>query len=242
MVQPKNIYWKGKYPVVGLKIDTTFERTPPEKVARFSEFFVPDISDWVGVMYTMQHTIRPGYAPMKKLLGTAFTVKMPPGDNLMLKKALTLAQPGDVLIVDARGHVSHCCGGGEMMVIAKRRGIAGMVVDGAYRDLSQIQEIDFPIFCKGVHPSTGPKSGPGEIGVPVSCGGVVVHPGDVIVGDEDGVCCVPRSHVDAVITKCAEVPIRESEEDWPDVVAQNVERDAYYLALLEEHGVEIISK
>ncbi|MFA1820050.1 RraA family protein [Virgibacillus oceani] len=234
--------WNGKYPIVGLKINLDFDRPARQKVESFQKFFVPDIADLVGPLYSMDASLRPGYKPMKKLLGTAFTVKIPPGDNLMLIKALTLAEPGDVIVVDARGHSTHCCGGAGHTLISKRRGISGMVVDGAYRDMSQIEDLDFPIFCKGIHPATGPKVGPGEIGVPISCGGVIVNPGDVIVGDEEGVCCIPKQYVDKVIEKCEEVPIREDEDDWPDVVERNKARDAYYDKVIAERNVEIIQK
>ncbi|MGV6874548.1 RraA family protein [Pseudochelatococcus sp. B33] len=240
MTQQQNPDWNGKYPIVGLKIDTSFNRTPEEKARRFHDFSVPDISDWVGLMYTMDGLLRPGYTPMRKLVGPAFTVKMPPGDNLMLKKAITLAEPGDVLVVDARGHASYCCGGAEMMLIAKKRGVAGMVLDGFYRDLNQMKSFDFPIFCRGVHPATGPKRGPGEIGVPVSCGGVVVHAGDVIVADEDGICCIPQDDVGAVIEKCGTVREWKVEDDWPTVVEDNRKKDEYYDSVLASRGVKII--
>ncbi|QQK80416.1 RraA family protein [Salicibibacter cibi] len=242
MIEPKDAGWEQIYPEVGLKINMDFERPSQETVERFRDFFVPDISDWVGPLYSMDTSIKQGYKPMKKVVGTAFTVKIPPGDNLMVKKALTLAEPGDVIVVDARGQSSYCCGGGGMLLIAKRRGISGLVVDGPYRDMSQIQSFDFPVFSKGVQPATGPKRGPGEIGVPVNCGGVIVHPGDIIVGDEDGLCCVPQQYADRIIAKCENIPIKENEEDWPDVVEKNKEKDAYYDRVLENRGVEIIRK
>lgn len=244
MPQPGDPVFDGKYPLIGLKIVKDFDRPPAELVEAFGKFFLPDVSDWVGVLYTMDHTVRPAYSPMRKILGPAFTVKVPPGDNLMVKKALHMAQPGDVIVVDSRGHTDWCLGGGGMTVMAKKRGIAGMVLDGAYRDIEQIQNIDFPMFLRGIHPSTGPKRGPGEINVPISCGGVIVQPGDIVYGDREGVVVVPQAYAQMIVDKVSKVPIKKESDDWDwdNIVEDDKERVEYFDAVLAARGVEIIER
>jgi len=133
------------------------------------------------------------------LCGPAFTVKVPEGDNLMLHKAMDLAEPGDVLVVDAGGDPHRAVFGDLIVTYCRKRGIAGIVVDGAIRDRKTIGALtDFPVYATGVCPNGPWKNGPGEIGFPVTCGGVIVRPGDIIVGDLDGVIVVPLAEADAV--------------------------------------------
>lgn len=127
------------------------------------------------------------------LCGNAFTVRVRPGDNLMIHKALTLVQPGDVLVIDGSGDLTQALVGGLMRTTCITRGLAGLVIDGAVRDLVEWAEDGMPIFARG-HTHRGPsKDGPGEINVPIACAGLQVAPGDVIVGDADGVIAVPAS-------------------------------------------------
>lgn len=127
------------------------------------------------------------------LVGTAFTVRTRPGDNLAVHKALELVGPGDVIVVDGGGDVSRALVGEIMKTIAEHRGAAGYVIDGAIRDAAALAASDFPCFARAaIH--RGPyKNGPGEINVPVSIGGAVIAPGDIVVGDEDGVVSFPQS-------------------------------------------------
>ena len=124
------------------------------------------------------------------LCGVALTVRVRPGDNLMIHKALTLAQPGDVIVVDGSGDVSHALVGGLMRLAALARGVAGFVLDGAIRDVEEWAEGELPVFARG-HTHRGPsKDGPGEINVPIACAGLAVTPGDLVLGDADGVVAV----------------------------------------------------
>jgi RraA family protein len=134
-----------------------------------------------------------------KLIGTAFTVKTRPGDNLMIHKALDLAGPGDVIVVDGGGALEHALVGELMTLYARSRGIAGFVIEGAVRDVATFAASDFPCYARG-HVHRGPyKDGPGEINVPVAIGGLVIHPGDVVVGDEDGLVAFPQSEAAALL-------------------------------------------
>jgi regulator of RNase E activity RraA len=124
------------------------------------------------------------------LCGVALTVRVRPGDNLMIHKALTLAQPGDVIVVDGSGELSHALVGGLMRLAALARGAAGFVLDGAIRDVAEWAEGELPIFARGHSHRRPSKDGPGEINVPITCAGLAVAPGDLLLGDADGVIAV----------------------------------------------------
>ncbi|CAM4327555.1 Methyltransferase [Bordetella tumbae] len=149
------------------------------------------------------------------MCGPAFTVRVRPGDNLMIHKALMMVQPGDVLVIDGGGDVTQALVGGLMRTTCVAKGVAGLVIDGAVRDLTEWAEDGMPIFAKG-HTHRGPsKDGPGEINVPISCAGLAVLPGDLIVGDADGVIAVPKDQAEDILARTRahlekEARIRES--------------------------------
>ncbi len=181
------------HPGPGFRLRWDVERPDPDVVSGFGEFETPAISDQMNRLYTMVHEIRPLTDPGLRILGPACTVKCYPGDNLMVHKALDIARPGDVLVVDSSSSKMTAVLGDLVSTKARHRGIAGVVVDGLIRDLPAILELgDFPVFARGVTPLGPLHRGPGEVNLPVSAGGIVVHPGDVIVGDLNGVVVVPR--------------------------------------------------
>lgn len=136
-----------------------------------------------------------------KLVGSAVTVKTRPGDNLFIYKAMTLIQPGHVLVVDAGGDLTNACVGEIMKRYLQRLGCVGLIVDGAIRDVAAFENDSFPCYARG-HVHRGPyKDGPGEVNVPVTIGGQVIYPGDVIVADEDGIVSFPVSQADALVEK-----------------------------------------
>lgn len=135
------------------------------------------------------------------LCGPAVTVRVRPGDNLMIHKALMMVQPGDVLVIDGGGDVSQALVGGLMRTTCVAKKIAGLVIDGAVRDVAEWAAPGMPIFAKG-HTHRGPsKDGPGEVNVPVACAGLVVQPGDLVVGDADGVIAIPAAEAAEVLRK-----------------------------------------
>jgi len=137
----------------------------------------------------------------ESLCGPAVTVRVRPGDNLMIHKALMMVQPGDVLVIDGGGDVSQALVGGLMRTTCVARKLAGLVIDGAVRDVAEWAEPGMPIFAKG-HTHRGPsKDGPGEVNIPVSCAGLVVQPGDLVVGDADGVIAIPAVEAADVLQK-----------------------------------------
>ncbi|KOC20702.1 dimethylmenaquinone methyltransferase [Comamonas testosteroni] len=144
------------------------------------------------------------------LCGPAVTVRVRPGDNLMIHKALMMVQPGDVLVIDGGGDVSQALVGGLMRTTCVARKLAGLVIDGAIRDLCEWAEEGMPIFARG-HTHRGPsKDGPGEINVPVSCAGMAVLPGDLIVGDADGVIAVPAADAAEVLQRSRAHLVKEA--------------------------------
>jgi RraA family protein len=167
------------------------------------------------------------YNRQRKLVGTAVTVKLRAGDNLLTYKALSMMSPGHVLVVDAGGITSNAIVGELLLLYAQQRGCAGFVIDGAIRDSAAFAEADFPCFARGVTHRGPFKTGPGSINVPVSIGGQVVQPGDVVVGDEDGIVVFPAADAERVKlaaqrSKAAEAAIRkeiltgEVRQSWMD--------------------------
>jgi 4-hydroxy-4-methyl-2-oxoglutarate aldolase len=191
-------------------------RPPEELVERFRAAYVPDISDRVGPLYTMDSGIRPLYAPMRRVLGVALTAKLPPADNLTVQLALAQARPGDVLVVDWRGYREACGTGTGSLTPSIGDGLAGVVVDGGWRDIAELQALDFPIFGRSISPISAPKARAGEVNVPVCCGGVIVNPGDIILGDFEGIVVIPRQHAQAVADATDDYELRTTLQDWLD--------------------------
>jgi len=181
------------HPGPGFRIRRQIERASPDVVAGLRAFDTPAISDLMNRLYTMGTGIRNLTADELTLCGPACTVKVYPGDNLMVHKALDIAQPGDVIVVDTSGSHMTAVLGDLISTKARHRGVAGFLVDGLVRDLPGIRALgDFPVFARGVTPIGPLHRGPGEINYRVSAGGIVVSPGDVVVGDMNGVVMVPR--------------------------------------------------
>jgi 4-hydroxy-4-methyl-2-oxoglutarate aldolase len=229
---------RGHRAVVPPRVVRGVPRPPAEIVERFRRVYLPDVSDRVGQLYTMASTIRPLYHPIKRLLGVALTVKMMPGDNSTVHMALRMAQAGDILVVDARGH-TECCGtGASAMTVPISRGLAGVVVDGAWRDIQELQELDFPIYGKGISPFSPPKGRLGEINVPVCCGGVIVNPGDIILCDPEGGVVIPLEHAERVLDGLREYHRPSSLQEWhsEERAAKSAAGADYYAELFEAQG------
>jgi RraA family protein len=172
-------------------IRRNIDRVPAEVVARAKLFQASILADVGGRRGTLGGRIQP-LARSMKVAGPAFTVEVRPGDNLMIHAALVLAQPGDVIVVDGKGDLSCALTGALMAAHAQKAGIAGFVIDGAVRDTDECARGGFPIFAAGANPNGPLKNSGGRINWPVSVAGTTVSPGDLIVGDADGVVVVPR--------------------------------------------------
>jgi RraA family protein len=180
------------FPGPGFRFKEDSNRPEPALVQQFAAFPTPDISDLLNRLYAVDPAIVCVTGRDHRLCGPACTVKVFPGDNLMVHKSLDVAKPGDVIVVDAHGSSMNAVLGDLVSTKAKHRGIAGFVVDGFIRDLPDILSLDFPIFARGTT-SIGPlHRGPGEINYPICCGGIVVNPGDIIVADGAGIVVIPQ--------------------------------------------------
>lgn len=158
---------------------------------QFYRIPTPCISDAMNGLNNLHSSIKPLKAN-DKLIGRAFTVKMPVGDNVAVLKAIRTATDGDVLVIDARGDTYSAVAGDFVVGMAKSLNLGGLVADGVVRDIEGIKSLDFPVFCKGTTVAASGKAGGGTINVPISCGGTAINPGDIIAGDADGVVVIPR--------------------------------------------------
>jgi RraA family protein len=157
-----------------------------------------NVSDVLGSLGVMHPGIKPA-VPGFRMVGRAFTVKAYPGSIITVHKALVEASAGDLLVVDGEGDVGSGALLGEIMALeCQTKGFAGIVIDGAVRDVDGLRELGFPVFARGVTPRVGTNLRMGQIQVPVSCGGIVVHPGDIILGDDNGVVAVPQDKEDGL--------------------------------------------
>ncbi|MGJ3524221.1 RraA family protein [Nitratidesulfovibrio sp. D1] len=183
----------------GYRVKNTIVRPDATLVEAFRSIPVSNIGDAMNRMACMHARIRPmNRAP---LLGTALTVRVRVGDNLLFNKAMDMARPGDVLVVNAHDEPFYSIVGGQMTTWMKRRGLAGLVVDGCIRDAEEIEAMDFPVYATGISPNGPVKEGGGEVNFPVACGGLVVNPGDIVAGDRDGVVVVSPADAPAVLEK-----------------------------------------
>jgi RraA family protein len=189
--------------VIGFRILARRRKVDERVVAQFRGIPVANVSDSMSRMTAGGARLRPMHGG-GVMAGPAFTVKTRPGDNLMVHKALDLAEPGDVIVVDAGGDLTNAIIGEIMSTYAKARGVAGIVINGAVRDAEAIRAGTFPVFAAGVTHRGPYKDGPGEINVPVAFDGMVVEPGDLVLGDGDGLLCVPFDVTEAVYALASE--------------------------------------
>jgi len=224
------------HPGPGFRIRLDAERPDPATVTGFGAFETPAISDLMNRLYTMVPDIRPLTDPGLRILGPACTVRVYPGDNLMVHKSLDVARPGDVIVVAAGGSPMNAALGDLISTKARHRGVAGFVVDGFIRDLPAIRALgDFPVFARGVTPIGPLHRGPGEINFPIAAGGVVVNPGDIVVGDLNGVVVVPRDIADELLGRLIDQTAAEA--DYVAAVARGDFSNAWVDRLLEAGGV-----
>ena len=225
------------HPGPGYRLRRDFVRPRAETVGALEHYDTPAISDLMNRLYTMVPTIRSMTGP-GRLAGPACTVKVYPGDNLMVHKSLDLARPGDVIVVDTSASSLTAVLGDLVCTKARHRGIRGFVVDGLIRDLPAIHALgDFPVFARGVTPIGPLHRGPGELNYPISAGGIVVSPGDVVVGDLNGVVVVPRDIADALVQRLEERSAREA--SYTAAVARGDFSNEWVDAILRDGGVAV---
>jgi regulator of RNase E activity RraA len=228
------------HPGPGFRIRTTIDRPDSDVVAGFRDFETPAASDLMNRLYTMRSEIRTLTDPDLRLVGPACTVKVFPGDNLMVHKSLDVARPGDVVVIDAGSSPMNAVLGDLISTKARHRGIAGFIVDGLIRDLPAILALgDFPVFARGVTPIGPLHRGPGEINHPICCGGIVVNPGDIVMGDLNGIVVVPRQIADDLLASLRAKAAGEA--GYTAAVARGDFSNAWVDRLLEQSGMPVES-
>ena len=212
------------------------QRPDARLIAEFAKMVTPHLSDSMERLYAGGPRLRPMHRE-GKLAGPAFTVKTAAGDNLLVHKALDSARPGDVIVVDAGGFLDNAIIGELMMTRAKQRGVAGIVIWGAIRDSAEIGAGTYPVFAAGVTHRGPYKNGPGEINVPVMMGGTPVNPGDIIVGDADGLVAVPQELAAQVLASAKAILAKET-ASMKQILAGTVDR-GWVDKALKEKGYKI---
>jgi regulator of RNase E activity RraA len=193
---------------IGFRFQTVIERADPILIAELAKYPTPNIADAMNRFRVMD----PGMKPANEgdfLAGPAVTVMCAPGDNLMLHKALALAKPGDIIVGNYFGAMNGAGFGGLMARTSKKIGIAGIIIDGAIRDVEDFKELGMPAFSRTIVASGCFKDGPGEINFPIQCGGVVVMPGDIVVASKDGIVVVPKADAAYVLAETKAIFERE---------------------------------
>lgn len=186
---------------IGFRVVTKINRPEAGVLARFADIATAELADAMQESYVMDPGIRPIYDPMPKIVGTAVTVSIPRGSHFPLfKLGAQQTKKGDVLVVSARGDLTCGLTGGNICRGLQNRGVVGVIVDGAVRDVDETQEIQLPVYARGVVPTGGSVYGPGEVNIPIACGNIVVNPGDIVVADRDGVAVVPPEAVDEILS------------------------------------------
>jgi len=198
----------------------------PEIIDELRGYEVAWISDSTE-LYLMDRHIRPIFPTAARIVGPAVTVTVPPGEFLMVSAALTKVRPGDLLIIDARGDMSRAVWGEYFSTWARGLGVPGVVIDGACRDVAEIETLGFPVFARGTIPRKPTLNGQGEVNVPVSCGGVCVLPGDIVVADREGVIVIPLRHLDKILKRVRVTAQRERSHNGVAVGGRK-EYDAFF--------------
>lgn len=188
--------------MTGFGFTTEVDRPDKELVVEIGKYSSPILADVMGRFPGINPRIR-SMNEGRTVCGPAITVRLRPADNLMLHKALDIAEPGDVLVVDTGSNYTNAPWGELLTLAAVKKGIGGLVIDGVIRDIAAIREIGFPVFACGTAPNGCDKDGPGEVNYPIALGGYVVNAGDVVLGDDDGVVIVPRHMLEGIVAKAS---------------------------------------
>jgi regulator of RNase E activity RraA len=221
-------------PGPGFRVQMSFQRLDAEFMAQFTAFDSPDISDQLNRLYALTSAIHCLTGSEHRVVGPACTVKVYPGDNLMVHKSLDIVEPGDVVVVDAGASRMNAALGSLISTKARHRGVAAFIVDGYVRDLPEIVPLDFPVFARGTTPIGPLHRGPGEINYPICCGGVVVNPGDIVVADGFGVVIVPRDNAVDILERLQ--AYQEKNREYFAGVKKGVFSNKWVDDLLDETG------
>ena len=221
----------------GFRIRRDFVRPAAGIVERYKKLDIALVSDLMNRLYTLRTGLRPitslGEGP---LVGPACTVKAYPGDNLMVHASLDVAQPGDIVVIDTAGATTSAVLGDMVANKAKVRGIAGFIVDGLVRDTDGMEEAGMPVIARGVTPRGPLHRGPGELNYPVSCGGVSISPGDLMMATADGVIAVPSDSIETLLARVEEKTVKE--EAYVEAVKRGEFSNQWVSDMLDAHGCD----
>jgi len=195
---------------LGFRGFRTVERPSADLVRRLAAYAPPDLSDAMNGGYTLDPGIGPLYPFHGRIAGPAVTVAVPRGAFNVIKFGMQQTREGDVMVINAWGLNTFAVWGGNVSRGMKRRGVAGVIIDGAARDPEEAESIEFPVFARSQATATPPLEGPGEVNVPVACGNVVIHPGDIIVADANGIVSIPPAAAEWVLRQVADLKQRHA--------------------------------
>ena len=212
-----------------------FERVDAATAKAASQFAASILADVAGRRGTMDGRIVP-LAPRMRICGPAFTVEVRPGDNLMIHAAMAMARPGDVLVIDGKADRSCALMGSIMINACKQLGLGGVVLDASIRDTEELVELGFPVFSVGANPNGPTKYVPGRINWPIGCGGASVQPGDLIVGDADGVVVIEREKAASLLALAA-TKVADERQRIHDITSGKAIRPKWLEAALVAAGV-----
>lgn len=196
-------------------------------ITAFKEIPTTAISDVLNGLTNVDSAIKP-LKEEYRFAGQALTVQLPINDNLAVLQAIGAANPGDVLVIDSKEDTYRAIAGDFVVGLMQTMGIEALVVDGVIRDILAIKALDFPVFSRGTTVASSGKAGVGDINLPISCGGVAVSPGDIIVGDADGVVVIPQKKAETVLIKAQEKIAKDQIRE--DTIAGKPEEIKKYIA------------
>ena len=200
--------------------------------SKFREISPTAYADALERQQFMDIGIKQVWTPIPRIAGKAYTVKCHPGDNLMLHAAIYRAEPGTIIVVES-GTLDYAVSGGNVCAIAQKRGIAGFIVDGVIRDVAEVREAKFPVFARGIMPKPGVKQTLGTLNEPINCGGVKVHPGDIVVADEEGIAVISAAQLDSAY----EIALARTQKEDSQTLSQwEAQHRAKVERILQERG------
>jgi len=200
---------------VGFRVHPPWRRPAAESLAAFGSASSAQIADSMSRLGAMDPGIKPVW-PSPRVIGAALTVWCHSGDNLMLHRALSVAAPGDIVVMNTQGNVANSGFGELIAASAKKIGISAVIVDGTVRDAEALEALQLPVYSRGLCPNGCNKDGAGEVGAVVACGGVAVRPGDVIIADRDGVTVVPLDDA-AEVAKLAAAQVEREQKRLAEI-------------------------
>lgn len=201
---------------VGYRVYDNPPQPQEELLAALFEADVAHLTDAMNKFGVVDSRIQPVYRPIERAVGAALTVKVHPGDHLMVRKAMGMATAGQIMVIDSRADTTKAVWGGMVSEMMARRDLGGLVIDGAARDARHIGETGLPVWARSVVATAPTFSGPGEVNTPVACGGVPVLPGDIVVADAEGIVVIPRQDLETVVDTLDQVVAKE--ERWMEQI------------------------